>query len=109
MKEILQYLKDIRRVNLYTALFVKELKEKKIEALEDQLYDIDTNVTALGDAMSRNAFNTDGYWQDQEIKVSFLYLQDLIFEFPDENPAVLAKQSLDKARQVVAALKSEFV
>lgn len=108
MQNISQYLKDIRRVSIYTAIFLKEIKDRKLEAIEDQICELDTNFRKLADKISETEFGTDRYWKDQEVKVSFMYLQDLIFEYPEEDPAILSRRALDSARQVVATLKSEL-
>jgi hypothetical protein len=114
-QHVKEYLKDIRRATIYAALFLKELKDKKLEPIEDQLCDLYTNqdkhFAELGESLKQFetlSFNTQSYWHDQEVRVALLYLQDLIFEFPEEKPAILATRALESAKQAVNALKNEF-
>jgi hypothetical protein len=117
----------IKKSAVYSAHFLQKLAKLdlskveaaladiKLSAVEDQINDLWNlldNILANVDYLTSHQINTsfggDLYWKDQEVQVAKLYLQDLIFEFPDEDPSKLTADALAKAKVVVGTLKDNF-
>jgi hypothetical protein len=98
---IKQLLVDTRKAVVYAAVYLRKISQWKLEHLEDQLCDIQMTL-------DREAFNSDSYWADTEVRVALLYLQDLIFEFPGESPKVLAERALEAAQDAVKTLRGGY-
>jgi phage tail tube protein FII len=114
----------IKKSAVYSAHFLQKLAKldlSKVEAaladiklstVEDQINDLwtllDNLSTNVDYALTETNFGGALYWKDQEVQVTKLYLQDLIFEQPDEDPAKLAESALAKAKLVVNYLKQVY-
>jgi hypothetical protein len=102
----------LKKATVYSAHYLQKLSKLDLCRLEDQLCDIwtllDNYLYEIQSEAHAKGFGGDLYWKDQEVQVTKLYLQDLLFEYPDTDPAILARQALDKAKVVVTTLKEHF-
>lgn len=105
----------IKKGAVYSAHYLQQITKWDLTSIEDQLHDLwillDEYLYKIQSDLETTKDTSFGgklYWQDQEVQIMKLYLQDLIFERPDDDPADLAKDALAKAKVVIDALKQTY-